>query len=60
MNWYWPRSTRCVAFFAPAIHLPRPACLCYLHFMTIFVNIGDRIRLRERFFGATRTVLARL
>jgi len=28
--------------------------------MIIYLNIGDRMRLRERFFGATHTVLARL
>ncbi|KHA50170.1 hypothetical protein Z947_437 [Sulfitobacter geojensis] len=28
--------------------------------MRRIINIGDRARLRERFFGATNTVLARL
>ena len=28
--------------------------------MTQIINIGDRARLRERFFGSTHTVLARL
>ena len=32
----------------------------YLPLMIIVFDIGDRARLRERFFGATFTVLARL
>ncbi|WP_372988704.1 isopropylmalate isomerase [Sulfitobacter sp.] len=30
------------------------------HVSDVLFNIGDRARLRERFFGATRTVLAQL
>ena len=32
----------------------------YVAGMTLLMNIGDRARLRERFHGATHTVLARL
>jgi hypothetical protein len=34
--------------------------LVYLRGMVRIFDINDRIRLRERFFGASRTVLARL
>lgn len=33
---------------------------CIHALMTVIFNIGDRARLRERFFGATHAVLARL
>ncbi|MGC3939991.1 isopropylmalate isomerase [Roseobacter sp. EG26] len=32
----------------------------YLHAMNRVFDMDDRARLRERFFGATRAVLARL
>ncbi|MCT4557744.1 MAG: isopropylmalate isomerase [Pelagimonas sp.] len=32
----------------------------YLLPMAKFINVGDRARLRERFYGVTHTVLARL
>jgi hypothetical protein len=32
----------------------------YLPLMAQLINVGDRARLRERFYGMTRTVLARL
>jgi len=43
--------------------LPAPRARCIWVIMTsvfaLMINLDDRVRLRERFFGATRTVLAR-
>jgi len=39
--------------------LDRQARHLYLNAMTLVFDMDDRARLRERFFGATRTVLAR-
>ena len=39
--------------------LARPCRALYLIAMTRVIDLDDRARLRERFFGATHTVLAR-
>ena len=60
MNYIEATQVPCVAFCVEASPLPFPVCLCYGTAMIRIINIGDRTRLRERFYGATRTVLARL
>ena len=42
------------------LRLQAVCCLVYPLRMTRIFDINDRIRLRERFFGASHTVLARL
>ncbi|MEP2145455.1 MAG: hypothetical protein ABJI45_06950 [Paracoccaceae bacterium] len=39
--------------------LDRTSLHLYLTLMTLVFDLDDRARLRERFFGATRAVLAR-
>jgi len=49
-----------MAFRQGVLVLRRDQAMMYTRFMKMVFDLDDRARLRERFFGVTHTVLARL